>query len=215
MAAGCTVVAQAERGHAAERVRAGGDLRGGGRARRACSTSSPATARWSARRSPPTRGWTWSRSPARPRAGRRVSELAAATRQAGGARARRQVAERDPRRRRPREGGRRTAIQKCFLNSGQTCSALTRMLVPRDAARRGRADRRRRPRRPSVGDPFDEATRLGPLVSEAPARARARLHPQGIEEGAEARARRRRAAGGPRHGLLRRSRRCSARSRRR
>ena len=38
-----------------------------------------APARWSARRSPRTRASTWSRSPARPGAGRRVSELAAPT----------------------------------------------------------------------------------------------------------------------------------------
>jgi aldehyde dehydrogenase (NAD+) len=28
--------------------------------------------------------------------------------------------------------GRPDGVGKCFLNSGQTCSALTRMLVPRD-----------------------------------------------------------------------------------
>ena len=43
------------------------------------------------------------------RAGKRVSELASATREAGGDGARRQVAERDPRRRRPRHGRSPTA----------------------------------------------------------------------------------------------------------
>ncbi len=38
-------------------------------------------------------------------------------------------------------------VQKAFLNSGQTCSALTRMLVPSDRLGGGRAGRRRR-RRP-------------------------------------------------------------------
>ncbi len=32
-------------------------------------------------------------------------------------------------------------VGKCYLNSGQTCSALTRMLVPREQARRGRGHR--------------------------------------------------------------------------
>ena len=58
--------AQAERGDAAERVRPGRDHRRGRPARRASSTSSPATARSSARRSPRTPASTWSRSPARP-----------------------------------------------------------------------------------------------------------------------------------------------------
>ena len=76
-------------------------------------------------------------------------------------------------------------VAKCFLNSGQTCSALTRMLVPRERARR----------RPSaiaaavaeaytVGDPFDEGTRLGPLVSDVQ-RERVRGYiRKGVEEGA-------------------------------
>ena len=47
-------------------------------------------------------------------------------------------------------------VAKCFLNSGQTCSALTRMLVPSADARRGGGDRRRgggevHPRRPVRG----------------------------------------------------------------
>ena len=59
-------------------------------------------------------------------------------------------------------------VAKCFLNSGQTCSALTRMLVPRDKLERGRArSRRRRAEQFTPGDPFDDGTRLGPLVSAA------------------------------------------------
>jgi acyl-CoA reductase-like NAD-dependent aldehyde dehydrogenase len=76
-------------------------------------------------------------------------------------------------------------IGKCYLNSGQTCSALTRMLVPRDklpvveqiaAAAAGQT---------TVGDPFDESTRLGPLVSEQQ-RERVRGYiRKGQEEGAK------------------------------
>ena len=57
-------------------------------------------------------------------------------------------------------------VAKCFLNSGQTCSALTRMLVPRsklaDAERIAAAAAEQY----TPGDPFDAETRLGPLVSE-------------------------------------------------
>jgi aldehyde dehydrogenase (NAD+) len=73
----------------------------------------------------------------------------------------------------------------CYMNSGQTCSALTRMLVPRDklaeveelalAAVGGFAP----------GDPFEEGKLLGPLVS-AVQRDRVRGYiKKGIEEGAK------------------------------
>jgi aldehyde dehydrogenase (NAD+) len=73
----------------------------------------------------------------------------------------------------------------CYMNSGQTCSALTRMLVPRDklaqveqlaaAAAEGFAP----------GDPFEEGKLLGPLVSSVQ-RDRVRTYiTKGIEEGAK------------------------------
>jgi len=58
-------------------------------------------------------------------------------------------------------------VNHCMQNSGQTCSAWTRMLVPRArqaeavdlaVAQLGKL---------TLGDPFDAATRLGPLVSAA------------------------------------------------
>lgn len=58
-------------------------------------------------------------------------------------------------------------LAKCFINSGQSCTALTRMVVPRGrlaeveelvAATIGKF---------IVGDPADPATRLGPVISEA------------------------------------------------
>ena len=57
-------------------------------------------------------------------------------------------------------------VAKCFLNSGQTCSALTRMLVPR--GRLGEAERLAVAAAEAFtpGDPFAESSRLGPLVSE-------------------------------------------------
>jgi aldehyde dehydrogenase (NAD+) len=59
-------------------------------------------------------------------------------------------------------------VAKCFLNSGQTCSALTRMLVPRDKLEQAEriaatiADEAFTP-----GDPFQDGSALGPLVSES------------------------------------------------
>ena len=75
-------------------------------------------------------------------------------------------------------------VAKCFLNSGQTCSALTRMLVPR--ARLEEAERIAAAVADAytVGDPFDESTRLGPLVSDVQ-RERVRGYiRKGVEEGA-------------------------------
>jgi acyl-CoA reductase-like NAD-dependent aldehyde dehydrogenase len=76
-------------------------------------------------------------------------------------------------------------VSKCFLNSGQTCSALTRMLVPR--ARLEEAERlaAAASQRFTPGDPFTPQTRLGPLVSEAQLeRVRGYIR-KGVEEGAK------------------------------
>ena len=55
----------------------------------------------------------------------------------------------------------------CLINSGQTCSATTRLLVPRErlAEDGGPARSRWSPPAP-VGDPLDPATQQGPLVSK-------------------------------------------------
>lgn len=57
-------------------------------------------------------------------------------------------------------------VTAAFLNSGQTCSALSRMLVPR--WRLGEAERLAAATAADYvpGDPFAPGTRLGPLVSE-------------------------------------------------
>jgi aldehyde dehydrogenase (NAD+) len=82
-------------------------------------------------------------------------------------------------------------MQKCLLNSGQTCSALTRMLVPRDALPVVEQIAAAAIAGTPVGDPFGEETMLGPLVSDVQ-RERVRGYIRtGIEEGA------RLIAGGP------------------
>jgi aldehyde dehydrogenase (NAD+) len=62
----------------------------------------------------------------------------------------------------------RDGIGKCYINSGQTCTALTRMLVPRDRladAERIAADEVETNYQPT--DPFAAGARLGPLSSRA------------------------------------------------
>ena len=76
-------------------------------------------------------------------------------------------------------------IQKCFLNSGQTCSALTRMLVPRAMLGAVEQIAAAAVAQTSVGDPTDPTTQLGPLVSEVQ-RDRVRGYiERGVQEGAK------------------------------
>jgi betaine-aldehyde dehydrogenase len=76
-------------------------------------------------------------------------------------------------------------VAKCFINSGQTCSALTRMLVPEammdEAAQIAAATAETF----TPGDPFDEGTRLGPLVSEEQRQIVRGYIEKGSEEGAK------------------------------
>lgn len=75
-------------------------------------------------------------------------------------------------------------VGKCFLNSGQTCSALTRMLVPRDRLAEVEELARATAETFTPGDPFDDATRIGPLVSAAQqSRVRGYIE-KGVAEGA-------------------------------
>jgi aldehyde dehydrogenase (NAD+) len=57
-------------------------------------------------------------------------------------------------------------VAKCFLNSGQTCSALTRMIVPREKLAEAEEIAVATAESFTPGDPFEDGTRLGPLVSE-------------------------------------------------
>jgi acyl-CoA reductase-like NAD-dependent aldehyde dehydrogenase len=76
-------------------------------------------------------------------------------------------------------------VAKCFANSGQTCSALTRMLVPRSRMAEVEGLARTAAEAHVPGDPFDAGTRLGPLVS-AVQRDRVRGYiDKGIGEGAD------------------------------
>jgi aldehyde dehydrogenase (NAD+) len=76
-------------------------------------------------------------------------------------------------------------VGKCYLNSGQTCSALTRMLVPRSRLAEAETIAKQVAEAFTPGDPFAEGTRLGPLVSETQ-RERVRTYiKKGVDEGAK------------------------------
>jgi len=78
----------------------------------------------------------------------------------------------------------RDGVGKAFLNSGQTCSALTRMLVPRARMAEAEAIAGAAASAMTVGDPFADGIHLGPLASAAQ-RDRVQGYIQkGIDEGA-------------------------------
>ncbi len=79
----------------------------------------------------------------------------------------------------------RNGVNACYLNSGQTCSALTRMLVPRARLAEATAIAKQVAEEFTLGDPVKGAGRLGPLVSAAQ-RDRVRSYiRKGLEEGAK------------------------------
>jgi aldehyde dehydrogenase (NAD+) len=73
----------------------------------------------------------------------------------------------------------------CFLNSGQTCIALTRMIVPRSKLAEAEAVAKIGAESITVGNPFDPATQMGPLVSALQRDRVVKYIEQGIAEGAK------------------------------
>jgi len=76
-------------------------------------------------------------------------------------------------------------VTNCFLNSGQTCSALTRMLVPRSRLAEVEQLAVETAETFKPGDPFDSETRLGPLVSSAQLERVRGYITKGVDEGAK------------------------------
>jgi len=72
----------------------------------------------------------------------------------------------------------------CFDNTGQSCNAPTRMLVPRDRMDEAAAIAAERAATTTPGDPRDEKTRMGPLASETQWNKVQDLIRKGIDEGA-------------------------------
>ena len=118
------------------------------------------------------------------RAGRRVSELAAQTvkrvaLELGGKSASLALDDADL------AAAVKGTVSACFLNSGQTCSAHTRLLVPESKYAEAAKLAVEEARKYTLGDPLKEDTKLGPLVSAAQ-RERVRSYiRKGIDEGAE------------------------------
>jgi len=76
-------------------------------------------------------------------------------------------------------------VNGCYLNSGQTCTALTRMLVPASKYEEAAKIAVEVAKGFTLGDPMSETTRLGPLSSAAQ-RERVRNYIQkGVQEGAQ------------------------------
>ena len=76
-------------------------------------------------------------------------------------------------------------INGCYLNSGQTCTALTRMLVPESKYEEAARLAAEAAKGFTVGDPLAETTKLGPLTSQAQLeRVRGYIR-KGVAEGAE------------------------------
>jgi aldehyde dehydrogenase (NAD+) len=76
-------------------------------------------------------------------------------------------------------------VRGCFLNSGQSCDAPSRMLVPQSKMTQAVAAAKQAAAATKVGDPFAKGTNLGPLASAAQFEKVQRLIKKGIEEGAE------------------------------
>ncbi|CAG0967971.1 partial betaine-aldehyde dehydrogenase, partial [Myxococcaceae bacterium] len=117
------------------------------------------------------------------RAGKRVSELAAqtvkrVTLELGGKSANVILDDADL------EKAVTKGVGECYLNSGQTCSALTRMLVPRSRQDEAVAIAKRVAESFTVGPASEATSKLGPLVSETQRERVRGFIRKGVSEGA-------------------------------
>ncbi len=77
-----------------------------------------------------------------------------------------------------------SAIYSCFGNSGQECSALTRLLVPEGSREEVVEIISNKIGRYTVGDPMEGTSKCGPLVSKRQQESVSRYISTGIDEGA-------------------------------
>jgi len=75
-------------------------------------------------------------------------------------------------------------VRSCFRNTGQSCNAPTRMLIPRAKAAGTVALAKQVADDSVVGDPFSERTQIGPVATQAQFEKVQGLISQGIREGA-------------------------------
>jgi betaine-aldehyde dehydrogenase len=118
------------------------------------------------------------------RAGRRIAELAAATvkrvaLELGGKSASIVLDDADL------PAAIKTTLNVCFLNSGQTCNALTRLLVPESRYEEAAQLAVAAAETFTVGDPLQGEARLGPLVSAAQRQRVQDYIRRGVQEGAQ------------------------------
>jgi len=85
----------------------------------------------------------------------------------------------------------REGAQACFRNSGQSCNAPTRMLIPRSRMAQALAVAKKTASATKAGDPLSDSTNVGPLASQKQFDKVQRLIHVGIAEGARV------IAGGP------------------
>jgi aldehyde dehydrogenase (NAD+) len=75
-------------------------------------------------------------------------------------------------------------VQNCYMNSGQTCSAWTRMLVPKAKHDQAVALAKKAAESFTLGAPLDAGARLGPLVSKTQQERVRTYIKKGVGEGA-------------------------------
>jgi aldehyde dehydrogenase (NAD+) len=78
----------------------------------------------------------------------------------------------------------RQGVEACFSNTGQSCDAPTRMLVPRAQLEAALAVAKQVADKHAVGNPRSDGTQLGPVVSATQFAKVQRLIDSGIAEGA-------------------------------
>jgi aldehyde dehydrogenase (NAD+) len=76
-------------------------------------------------------------------------------------------------------------VQSCFRNTGQSCNAPTRMLVPQSKMAVAASIAKQAAEATKSGDPFTDGTSIGPLASKAQFEKVQRMISKGIEEGAQ------------------------------
>ncbi|MEE3310323.1 MAG: aldehyde dehydrogenase family protein [Candidatus Thermoplasmatota archaeon] len=78
----------------------------------------------------------------------------------------------------------KVAIGACYQNSGQTCSALTRLIIPESMNDEVCEVISARIARYTAGDPLDDATRCGPMASARQQTSVSEYIQSGLDEGA-------------------------------
>jgi aldehyde dehydrogenase (NAD+) len=79
----------------------------------------------------------------------------------------------------------KSTVNGCYLNSGQTCTALTRLLVPQAKYEEAAKIAAEVAKGFTLGDPLAETTKLGPLTSKAQLERVRGYIKKGLDEGAE------------------------------